>query len=228
MKVRALILGYLLALPIFGATFAAPAGQESLLELVRQVRAGYPAIPTDPQLCEMLNTIAWTANGNRADGPWGLSAKPGGTRCIRTDGQPLAHDIIHHRPTNRLFDVFVAAGAESTPAWSEVGHHQDPNRPWVAAIPPGGTAPPPPPPPCPYPDVREGLAQCRTEADALERRIATIEHDLDTTRDRALRAENELAAAAARIVELEARKIPTGCEGQRILGFIKTSCRLVY
>jgi hypothetical protein len=105
------------------------AAQTSLLPDVQAERAKITdAHPSPAQLGTMLNAIAWK---HRGDG-WGLSRKTGGTKCPSIVGD-IACDILHHRPSNTLYDVFGAAGAEAIPQWGAVPYHNDPNgRPWVA------------------------------------------------------------------------------------------------
>ena len=139
MKRLLLISVLLLGLLAIGAPAFA---QENLLADVAAERAKYGSVPSDPELCAILNAVAW----KRRDDGWGLSTKPGGTRCRAPQGIDVAHDILQHRPTNKLFDVFVAAGERAEPTWTEVAHHDDPGRPWLAPIAPsdGQTEPPPP------------------------------------------------------------------------------------
>lgn len=115
-----------------------PVSVPNLLEIVKAERAKYGPVPSDAELGRMLNAIAWKGNGNRADGPWGLSVKPSGTNCPAPDGTLIAHDILHHKPTDTLWDVLEAAGAQATPTWGQVEHHRNPQRPWKAPLPPMG------------------------------------------------------------------------------------------
>ena len=105
----------------------------SLLADVQAERAKYGPAPSDEELGRMLNAIAWK---NRQSG-WGLSRKTFGERCPSPVGE-IACDILHHQPTNLLFDVFVAAGSggSATPAWQNVPYHNNSNRPWVAPVQP--------------------------------------------------------------------------------------------
>jgi hypothetical protein len=129
------------------ALFAAPAAAQDLGAIVASLheeRARYGATMTDEQCVELINAVAWK---HRADG-WGLSGKDFGTHGVRYDGARVAHDILHHRPTNRIWDVLGAAGAASTPP-SSLGPGGPPpgsNRPWVAPIVPQGHVEPPPVP----------------------------------------------------------------------------------
>jgi hypothetical protein len=111
--------------------------QQSLLADVERERAKYGAWPTDGELCLILNDVAWK---HKADG-WALSAKPNGTNCTLPNGQKIAHDILHHKPTNTLYDVFFAAGEIAEPRWFQVVHHNDPSRPAIGPFSFGGTGP---------------------------------------------------------------------------------------
>lgn len=103
---------------------------ESLLPDLQAERAKYGATMTDDECVELCNAVAWK---NRAEG-WGLNQKTSGTHGERYDGQGCAHDILHHQPTNGLYDVLIAAGAASTPTWGYLGTNQNSSRPWVAPI----------------------------------------------------------------------------------------------
>jgi hypothetical protein len=213
---------------------SAPTAQESLLPLVQEVRATYGPAPSDPELCEALNTIAWRANGNRADGPWGLSRKASGTRCVRSDGTPLAHDILHHAPSNRLFDVFAAAGAAADPQWAEVAHHQDPGRPWVAPISP---TQPEPRPDCAAcldalsaerarsSELRAALDEAARVNASMARQVAEAQQtaaDASGAHDNAVAQRDELQR---RLDALLAEPAPR-CEA-KLLGVIKVPCRVI-
>lgn len=114
-------------------------------------RAKYGATMTDDQCAELMNTVAWI---HRAEG-WGLNSKTSGTHGVRYDGQGVAHDVLHHQPTNDMYDVLVGAGAQSTPTWNYLGKNTNSSRPWVAPIIPqsgsGGGTPTPQPKPCQVP-----------------------------------------------------------------------------
>jgi len=107
----------------------------NILSTVRAVRANYGAQPSDQELGQMLNEMAWI---ERAGG-WGLSTKSGGTRCPSPQGVDIACDILYHRPSNVIVDVLIAAGEASTPSWSVLGQNTDPSRPWLAPIQSGGS-----------------------------------------------------------------------------------------
>ena len=106
----------------------------NIFSTVQSVRAEYGAQPSDEELGEMLNTMAWI---NRAGG-WGLSTKSGGTRCPSPQGVDIACDILYHRPTNVIVDVLVGAGEQSDPAWQVLGVNTQADRPWLAPMQPSG------------------------------------------------------------------------------------------
>ena len=108
-------------------------------------RAKYGATMSDNECAELMNTVAWI---HRVEG-WGLNSKTSGTHGTRYDGQGIAHDVLHHQPTNDMFDVLIGAGAQSTPTWNYLGKNQNSSRPWIAPIVPktgGGEVPKPQPP----------------------------------------------------------------------------------
>lgn len=114
-----------------------------ILTSLQRERAKYGATMTDDQCVELINAVAWA---HRADG-WGVNAKDFGTHGVRYDGARLAHDILHHKPTDRIYDVLASAGAASVPVWQDKGPNtQPPNqgRSWVAPIAPLGAVEPEP------------------------------------------------------------------------------------
>jgi hypothetical protein len=100
----------------------------SLLPTIKAVRAKYPQIMTDDQCGMLCLEVAWL---HRNEG-WGLSNKPSGKNVRLPDGTLVAHDVLHHKPTNTVYDILRAAGAESEPQWSNVGSPQSSDRTWVA------------------------------------------------------------------------------------------------
>jgi hypothetical protein len=110
---------------------------ESLYSSVVEERAKYERYPgywpLPHELGQLLNAVAWK---HRAAG-WGLSTKPHGTNVPAPDGTPIAEDILHHGPSDTLWDCLGAAGERAEPAWFRVAHHRDWNgRPWKAPVPP--------------------------------------------------------------------------------------------
>lgn len=153
---------------------AAPAAaQSNLLGTVQSVRAKYGPVPSEAELCAIVNEVAWI---HREEG-FGLSAKPGGNACVRHDGARVAVDIVQHQSTGTLFDILIDAGGPAIPSWGVAHPHNDPNRPWVAPIAPaGGTPPPPPPPPDDEPppsdpDLKALLVAMLAKLDALEQAV---------------------------------------------------------
>ena len=130
---------------------------DNYLDVVQQVRTKYPTIPSREECVLMVNEIAWAVHQRNPE--WGISAKTSGTRGRLPNGQEIAEDILHHRTTNVLVDIFGRAGAKdapsSVPQWLEVPYHNDPNgRPWVKPFDPAtftGASPSPAPTPAPPP-----------------------------------------------------------------------------
>jgi hypothetical protein len=154
---------------------------DSLAADVARVRARVDGLPTPQQLGEMLNEVAWT---HRSKG-WGLSRKNGGNRVPFPGGGTIAADILHHQPTDTLWDVFNAAtgeGAIATATWMQTEHHHDPDRPWVAPVQPVGgdeddpgdtntPQPAPQPVPVPVPDL-----ELVKRVEAMEKRLERLEN----------------------------------------------------
>ena len=105
----------------------------NILSDVAAERARYGATLNDTELGKLLNTVAW----KNKDAGWGLSGKNFGIRCPSPAGE-IACDILHHKPTNAIVDVLVAAGdgGPTTPAWQVLGPPPGSNRPWVAPVQP--------------------------------------------------------------------------------------------
>jgi hypothetical protein len=137
----------------------------SLKKDVEAERAKVPGLPTKAQLAAMLNAIAW----KHRDKGWGLSRKDGGNKCPMPSPAALyiACDILHHKPTNRLYDVFGSSDTKATPMWLKHENPPPASRPWVAPIQPVGS-----PPDVPTPDPP--VANC----DALAARITALEREL--------------------------------------------------
>lgn len=150
-----------------------PSMPDSLLSTVEAVRAKYPTPPSPDQLGLMLNEIAWT---HRAEG-WGLNLKPAGNSCPQPrTGVRIAVDILHHQPTDTIWDCFRDAGGTTEPTWHEAEPHGDPARVWVAPVAPDGVpAPEPPPLPPPVPGFPQDLELVK-RVEALERRLQRLEN----------------------------------------------------
>jgi hypothetical protein len=108
---------------------------ESLLADLQAERAKYPAhLTSRSQAADILNAVAWK---HRGDG-WGLSSKPHGNNVFSTSHQaPIAYDILHHKPTDTLWDVATGEWENMTVQWAHQPiHHNDPARPWLAPVQP--------------------------------------------------------------------------------------------
>lgn len=115
---------------------------DNLLNAVQDERKKYGATMTDNECAALCNAVAWKYR----DVGWGVSGKTAGTRGKLPNGTEIAVDILHHRPTNTIVDVIVAAGDHSTPAWNVLGPQNNlGDRPWVAPADPafGRSAPAP-------------------------------------------------------------------------------------
>lgn len=163
----------------------------NLLATVGKVRATYGTPMTDDECVELCNTVAWE---HRADG-WGLSQKLGGIRGLRRDGASCAHDILHHLPTNQLFDVLAGAPLAATPVWQPKGAPQGDDRIWVAPIPPAGVpvAPVAPQPVNPTPSGPT-LGEVLDAVQALNARLDLLAHNSTLTAQGVQRLEAALAA----------------------------------
>jgi hypothetical protein len=144
----------------------------AILDDLHVERAKYGATMNDDECVELCNAVAWK---HRGDG-WGLSGKKNGTRGRRYDGVELAHDILHHGPTNTLYDVLVGAGAQSLPVFNNAGPPIG-DRPWVAPIEPksgsgsgsgGGTPTNPTNPTNPVGDVAKVLEALENARKAIQ------------------------------------------------------------
>lgn len=141
----------------------------SLLSTVQRLRSAYGATMTDDECARLCNDVAWV---HRADG-WGVNAKASGVHGVLPNGTKIAHDILHHRPTNELVDILTSAGAASVPTWTPVGPPQSIDRVFVAPV--DFSAPTGPTPPAPTPDaVLTALRHMQDRMDALA-------HDVNVT-----------------------------------------------
>jgi len=133
---------------------------QSLLPVVEQVRAEYPATNLTPaQLGEIVNEVA-----RRAGEPWGTLDKPSGTNCpLPVSGRRVACDVVFNRETGRHYDILVASEETAIPAWQDNGPAELSR--WIAPETPAGEPLPDPfPPPIPGPPSDE-----LTERDLLVR-----------------------------------------------------------
>jgi len=162
---------------------------ENLIETVRQVRRQFGPTMSHDECARLCNEVAWR---HRASG-WGLSRKVTGTRGRLPNGTEIAHDILHHAPTNELVDMLTAAGAESAPAWQPVGPPQSPDRTWVAPFDPALFAPSPA---APSPSAPSGpsLADLAKALEALQARLDLLAHNSTITAEGVQRLEAALKA----------------------------------
>jgi hypothetical protein len=110
-----------------------PTGSQptSLLSQLQTERNKYGATMTAGEIGGLLNAVAWN---NRSAG-WGLSGKTFGNRCPSPAGE-IACDILHHQPTNTLYDVLIGADPDVGPATPTWNITSNPGRPWVAPVQP--------------------------------------------------------------------------------------------
>lgn len=122
---------------------------DSLLADLQAERAKYPErLEFSTDAADILNAVAWK---HRSDG-WGLSAKPSGNAVHSiAHSQPVAYDILHHKPTDTLWDVATGEWENFIPQWSQAEHHHNPERPWLAPVQPLSDVPAPTPEPSPEP-----------------------------------------------------------------------------
>jgi hypothetical protein len=184
------------ATPVFAQDF------DAVVRSLADERAKYGATLNDDECAELVNAVAWK---HRADG-WGLSGKNFGTHGTLHDGTQVAHDILHHRPTNRIWDVLTGAGAHSTPirSFGPGGPPPGSNRPWVAPIAPrGAPQPEPPPQPAPTPTPTVDLAPLLAKLDILTAEVASLRGELAAIRSAADTAAFESTNAAVRASEIK-------------------------
>lgn len=113
--------------------------------IVQEERNKYPATHlTADQCAELTNAIAWRCR----DQDYGVNGKDFGNYGIRHDGTKIAVDILHHKSTNHLIDILIAAGDRTTrelgvatATWNDHGPNPHSNRPFIDAIAPIGSQP---------------------------------------------------------------------------------------
>lgn len=158
-----------------------PTMPDSLLADLEAERAKYPArLVGSVDAAAILNAVAWK---HRGDG-WGLSAKPSGNHVWSIGHQEwVAYDILHHKPTDTLWDVATGEWENFIPQWSQAEHHHNPERPWLAPVKPLSDVPAPTPT-IPVPEVPMLIAQrdiiaavteAKAEVEALGYRFKTVE-----------------------------------------------------
>lgn len=163
----------------------------TILEAVQEARKAYGPSPTGDECGAIVNHAAWLLGG-----PWGVSAKPGGTNAPQPKtGIRIARDVLHNRETNVIYDVLVAAGdgGEARPAVQELGQMTDPSRPWVAPVAPEGVQPQPPPgpqpPPCDHAEVISRLDALGDQLYELHVLVAKLAQGLAEAGKRSYRGE---------------------------------------
>jgi hypothetical protein len=150
-----------------------PQDPASLLEDVKAERAKIAGQPTKAQLGAILNRVAWR---HRAEG-WGLSVKGSGNNCPTPPpaAKLIACDILHHQPSDQLYDVFGDVDGAASPTWGKAAHHNRPDRPWLAPVKPADeTEPEPQPDPEPSPELEARLEALEARVSALVVEIAGV------------------------------------------------------
>lgn len=150
---------------------------DSLLADLQAERAKYPdELEFEHEASEILNSVAWK---HRVDG-WGLSAKPSGNHVFsRAHGVFVAYDILHHKPTDTLWDVATGEWVNFVPQWSQAEHHHNPDRPWLAPVQPLSDVPAPTPVPSPEPPrVEPAPVACKCDLAPVVARLEAIESQL--------------------------------------------------
>ena len=166
---------------------------ENLLQTIREERTRFGATLSHDECARLCNAVAWR---HRAQG-FGVSAKSGGTYGTLPNGVRIAHDILHHLPSNQLVDILTAAGEASIPAWQPVGPPQSADRVWVAPVDPAtfGPAPVAPQPPVVGPSPVTGPDSAVLDAvQALAARLDLLAHNGRLTAEGVQRLEAALAA----------------------------------
>lgn len=164
---------------------------ENLIETIKQVRQSFGPVMGHDECALLCNVVAWR---HRASG-WGLSRKVSGTRGRLPNGTEIAHDILHHAPTNELIDILTAAGEKSEPTWNPVGPPQSPDRTWVAPVDPASFSAAPSPVPGPVPPAPPAgptLADLTGKVEALAQRLDLLAHNSTLTAEGVQRLETAL------------------------------------
>lgn len=209
---------WLLIVAVLLAAVVVEGRQSNLLGDVRAERAKYGPAPTQAEAVAILNAVAF----KHKDEGWGLSRKDGGTNCRSPlFSHPVACDILHHRPTNTLFDVLrddAGHGGPGEAVWNSVGPPQSPDRTWTAPVQSQGNTVPPPPvcDQCP-PDLSGDLARVTADRDRLSQ-------ELDQFRERSLTCEQSLTVARADLSKCLSR--PVRCEA-KLFGVIPVPCKVI-
>lgn len=194
---------------------------EHVFETAKSVGARYPRPLTDVARAQILNRVAYI---HRDEG-WGVSGKPTERHILHVDGETwIAEDILHHRPSNRLFDVI--RGTDEAIVWQDKGEPVTPDRIWVAPVtPPEPPIDPPiePPidPPTNWQDVIHGLKTLTALVAQLARQEdASYAVLMDVLAQHAQRQE-ELTDLVVRRVAAEAAPLRDGIDQIRRRLFIR-------
>lgn len=165
---------------------------ESLLSTIQVVRQKFGATMTDDECALLCNEVAWQ---HRIAG-WGLSRKVSGTRGHLPNGTEIAHDILHHQPSNTLVDILVGAGAQSSPTWNPVGPPQSADRTWVAPVDPrsfgSSSSTPTTPPASDVSQLLEDVRRLTAEVQRLSSEFARLKYDATLTAEGVQRLEAAL------------------------------------
>lgn len=146
-----------------------PRVPQDVCQTLNEERAKFSSITDERQLGEILVRTAW----RHRDAGWGVSRKAGGHHVeMPAPVGRIAVDILHRRSDNLIWDVIVAAGANSPSTITcgeALGPMTDPNRPWVAPADLGGGNPPPPP----------SCADCERKLVEAELKLAQALRDIE-------------------------------------------------
>ena len=159
----------------------------TILELMQQIRAGYPANWTHEQRGAYLNEVAWSLNQTGFPSV-GLLHKPAGNNCPIPSGVLCSCDYLVERGSMNGYDVLVN---ETEPVWGGWDHPSDnfsgsPER-WVAAVLPGTAPPTPDPVPEPPPPanlLEPRVAALETLLDEIVKQIGSINEGFEGLTDR--------------------------------------------
>jgi len=170
---------------------------DNYLDIIKQVRAKYPEIPSREECVLMVNDIAWEVHQQNPE--WGISVKRSGTRGQLPNGQEVAEDILHHRTTNVLIDIFGRAGAKDAPScvpqWLEQPYHNDPGgRPWLKPFDPALFRATPTPTPTPAPAPPSELARLRDAVAALTNDVQSLRSEVVRGADASVSLRDAFAA----------------------------------
>jgi hypothetical protein len=159
------------------------------IEVVRQVRSGYPTPLGATHAAFLLELApALTAAHWR---PWGLLKKPGGTNILLPDGTRVSQDVVCDMAGIQV-DCLADGEGAAVPVWNPVdpGHYTpDPSRFYAVE----GAPVPPEPEPEPEPPPSTGL---EARVAALEAQVAELDTAVDEAKRLALAALDAASQAA--------------------------------